>query len=285
MRKDTGSPCFCACAGEEAIVPLRVFISHATENVAFAEQLARDLRRAGADVWLDTSHIGPGDFVARISEALNNRDVLVLVLSPAALRSQWVPDEVNAAIVRYKQGFMQAPVIVLAQPVSLRDIPGVWTVYHRIDATREYGDALPHIVQALKLTMPQQAPTTLPPTPQAAPSVPAPVQGEQMRASWTVSRRKLLAMTGAGVAFLATAGGAAWLILSQKRDTTSLHPQRWRWQFHTGNTVHSSPTVVNGVVYVGSWDDYLYAVDAATGTQRWRFPTGGQVIRRCMAQL
>jgi eukaryotic-like serine/threonine-protein kinase len=47
-----------------------------------------------------------------------------------------------------------------------------------------------------------------------------------------------------------------------------------RWKFHTGNVVHASPAVAGGTVYVGSWDSYFYALDAATGAQRWRFKTG-----------
>jgi eukaryotic-like serine/threonine-protein kinase len=47
-----------------------------------------------------------------------------------------------------------------------------------------------------------------------------------------------------------------------------------KWKFKTGDVVHASPAVVNGTVYIGSWDSYLYALDAATGTQKWRFKTG-----------
>lgn len=47
-----------------------------------------------------------------------------------------------------------------------------------------------------------------------------------------------------------------------------------RWKFATGDVVHASPTVVDGVVYVGSWDSWFYALDARTGAQRWRFKTG-----------
>ena len=47
-----------------------------------------------------------------------------------------------------------------------------------------------------------------------------------------------------------------------------------KWKFKTGDVVHASPAVVNGIVYVGSWDSYLYAIDAATGAQKWRFKTG-----------
>jgi outer membrane protein assembly factor BamB len=47
-----------------------------------------------------------------------------------------------------------------------------------------------------------------------------------------------------------------------------------RWKFTTGDVVHASPTVAGGVVYVGSWDRFLYALDARTGALRWKFQTG-----------
>src|SRR5205085_11702503 len=42
-----------------------------------------------------------------------------------------------------------------------------------------------------------------------------------------------------------------------------------KWVVHTTDSVTASPTVVGGVVYVGSWDGTFYAVDAATGHVRW----------------
>ena len=38
--------------------------------------------------------------------------------------------------------------------------------------------------------------------------------------------------------------------------------------------MNSSPTVANGVVYVGSEDTYLYAFNAATGAQIWKAQVG-----------
>jgi len=38
--------------------------------------------------------------------------------------------------------------------------------------------------------------------------------------------------------------------------------------------LHASPAVVGGTVYIGSWDSYLYAIDAETGQQKWAFKTG-----------
>ena len=50
-----------------------------------------------------------------------------------------------------------------------------------------------------------------------------------------------------------------------------------KWQFHTSAQVLSSPAVADGVVYVGSSDHYLYALDAATGALKWKFKTGGRI--------
>lgn len=47
-----------------------------------------------------------------------------------------------------------------------------------------------------------------------------------------------------------------------------------RWRFETGDVVHASPAVVDGVVYVGSWDSHFYAIDARSGLERWRHATG-----------
>src|SRR5437868_4198024 len=47
-----------------------------------------------------------------------------------------------------------------------------------------------------------------------------------------------------------------------------------KWIFETGADVSSQPTVVNGVVYFGSWDGKEYAVNAKTGEQIWKFETG-----------
>jgi len=47
-----------------------------------------------------------------------------------------------------------------------------------------------------------------------------------------------------------------------------------KWKFKTANVVHASPAVADGAVYVGSWDSYFYALDAVSGKERWRFKTG-----------
>ena len=48
------------------------------------------------------------------------------------------------------------------------------------------------------------------------------------------------------------------------------------WSYTTGGSVQSSPSVVDGVVYVASNDDTVYALKASTGAVRWTFPLGGE---------
>jgi eukaryotic-like serine/threonine-protein kinase len=49
-----------------------------------------------------------------------------------------------------------------------------------------------------------------------------------------------------------------------------------RWKFKTGSRVASSAAVYSGVVYIGSYDGILYALDASTGKQRWKFSSQGE---------
>ncbi|HSS97505.1 MAG TPA: PQQ-binding-like beta-propeller repeat protein, partial [Terriglobales bacterium] len=50
-----------------------------------------------------------------------------------------------------------------------------------------------------------------------------------------------------------------------------------KWKFHTNGSVFSSPAVTGGVVYVGSNDGVLYAVDLESGGLKWKFPTNSRV--------
>ncbi len=50
-----------------------------------------------------------------------------------------------------------------------------------------------------------------------------------------------------------------------------------KWKFQTAGRLISSPAVVNGTAYIGSFDGYLYAVDASSGAAKWKFETQGSV--------
>src|SRR5687767_14281690 len=61
-------------------------------------------------------------------------------------------------------------------------------------------------------------------------------------------------------------------------DTTNVHQLQVAWEYHTGDadTVHKSqiqcnPIIIDGVLYGTTAQMKLFAVDAATGQQKWVF--------------
>jgi len=50
------------------------------------------------------------------------------------------------------------------------------------------------------------------------------------------------------------------------------------WNYTTGSYLYSSPAIINGVVYVGSFDGNIYALNATNGTKIWNYTMGGQVL-------
>ncbi|MFI1096393.1 PQQ-binding-like beta-propeller repeat protein [Streptomyces sp. NPDC020917] len=138
-----------------------------------------------------------------------------------------------------------------------------------------------------------------PPGPPAG--TPAPPQDPPLDPATELSRRRaLIALTGVAAAGV---GVAVWSIADnggsgspsggtpQSTGTSSRPPTappaqaggatprldagpgEQRWAFETGDAVTASPVVAEGVVYVGSNDHLLYAVDALTGSQQWVFRT------------
>src|SRR5687768_7311267 len=58
--------------------------------------------------------------------------------------------------------------------------------------------------------------------------------------------------------------------------STSMPPASLKvlWTFNAGEVVDSSAAIVDGVVYIGGGDGDLFALDLATGKQRWKYSTG-----------
>jgi outer membrane protein assembly factor BamB len=51
-----------------------------------------------------------------------------------------------------------------------------------------------------------------------------------------------------------------------------------RFTVRTGGPLRGAPAVYRGTMYFGSADGNLYAVDAKTGVERWRFNTAGAIV-------
>lgn len=75
-----------------------VFLSYSRRDQAFVDRLIAELERAGLDVWIDRDDIpGGAAWEATISRAVRESAALVVVLSPAAAESDYVPKELSLA--------------------------------------------------------------------------------------------------------------------------------------------------------------------------------------------
>jgi hypothetical protein len=74
---------------------LRVFLSHSSQDTELAEEICGDLRCAGYEPWIDKQSIKAGSPIyASIESAALKCHYFVVLLSNAAITSQWVEEEV-----------------------------------------------------------------------------------------------------------------------------------------------------------------------------------------------
>lgn len=129
----------------------KIFVSHSSFDTAFAELLVHDLNAAGAEAWMDLNDMTAGSFPQRISEALEACEWFLLVLTHNALASAWVRQEVETAIVLKNQGQIHDLIFVKAEDVDLK-LPALWRVFHYVNATADYGDALAKTLRDIGLS-------------------------------------------------------------------------------------------------------------------------------------
>ena len=78
---------------------VEIFLSHASKDRAFADELARTLRRHGLKVWYSrTELVGAQAWHDEIGKALMRCNWFVVILSGAALKSKWLRRELQYAL-------------------------------------------------------------------------------------------------------------------------------------------------------------------------------------------
>ena len=94
----------------------KLFISHSSQDKAFVRELRKALADHGQDGWIDSRELRGGDPLwPEIQKAIEGAGALAVVISPAALESEWVGKELRHALgVRKKRGDDNYPVIPLS---------------------------------------------------------------------------------------------------------------------------------------------------------------------------
>lgn len=112
----------------------RVFISYALEDFERAKEIASQLNDAGVSVWCpDPKEHRGRDLIGNALAEIESHDAFVILLSPAALNSHLVREELEATLERRAVDVIPAMIRYCAVPRSLADRTVV-DVRHGIDA-------------------------------------------------------------------------------------------------------------------------------------------------------
>ncbi len=128
------------------------FISYFSGDREFVGNLERDLRLREILVWRDRNEIEIGDSISRkIEEGLAASYSFMIVLSPEALASSWVREELQAAYSRRIAGELKIFPVLYKEceiPIFLAD-------YNRADFRdeRRYGEQIELLTQAVRNTV------------------------------------------------------------------------------------------------------------------------------------
>lgn len=79
----------------------KVFVSHASSDKPFADRLVADLAKHSIPVWYDKLDLRIGESVpGKINQGIADSKYFAILLSPAAVTSAWVTEELNAALMK-----------------------------------------------------------------------------------------------------------------------------------------------------------------------------------------
>ena len=123
-----------------------VFISYSRMDRDFVNELVDDLIRRGFSVFLDRMIEAGESWADTLSKAIENARNVLVVLSPEAMQSDWIRQEVSVGLLREAEG--KARVI----PLMLRqcEMPLFLALKTYADFTGDYEDGLMQLLPALK---------------------------------------------------------------------------------------------------------------------------------------
>ena len=78
---------------------VKVFVSHSSRDKPIVDRIVSDLTKHGISVWYDKFEIKAGDnIVQKVNDGLKDSKYFLIILSPNALSSHWVTEEMSSAV-------------------------------------------------------------------------------------------------------------------------------------------------------------------------------------------
>ena len=123
-----------------AAAKTKVFLSHSHQDRAFVEKLAAVLKRHRISYWYSgTDIVGAQQWHDEIGSALAKCNWLLLVLTPAAVRSEWVKLELFHALDEHR--YRKHIIPLLRKPCNLKKLSWTLNSFQRVDFTGNFDEA------------------------------------------------------------------------------------------------------------------------------------------------
>ena len=127
---------------------MKVFLSYAQSDREVARNLATHLEEAGHKVWFADNALFPGQNIAlEVGKALEKSEAMVVLLSPQALKSGSVQQEIGFALGAEQFRGRLIPVMVKPTadvPWILKRFPIVKLGKSIVETSHEIGDYIKH---------------------------------------------------------------------------------------------------------------------------------------------
>ena len=143
---------------------LSIFISYAHAQSAFVDKLEAEIKLYSFPVWVDRSKLHGGqEWIEKIENAINECDVVIVILSPQSVKSKYVKMEYRYA---WNKGKKVIPLLSEAC-----EIPMDLNSFHRIDFRSSFDQGMKELLNTLHhivtinydINTPSQSAQSLPP--------------------------------------------------------------------------------------------------------------------------
>lgn len=124
-----------------------VFISYSHEDKDFATNLAVQLVRHKAKVWIDQWELHVGDsIIDRIQSAIQGADALLIILSKTSVSSEWCKKEISSGLLRELE---EKRVVVLPAIIENCEIPLFLRGKLYADFRKSFDDGIKAVLDAI----------------------------------------------------------------------------------------------------------------------------------------
>jgi hypothetical protein len=127
-------------------IPKELFISHSSDDRKFVSRLTQVLERHGIPFWYSRRNlVAAQQWHDEIGAALERCDWFLIVLSPAAVKSEWVKRELLYALNDNRYSDRIVPVV--AKSCQYKKLSWTLDGFQRVDFTNVFEDACPELLR------------------------------------------------------------------------------------------------------------------------------------------